>query len=172
MPSGGSRRPNTPKREADLSSLLTGSEKNELALLVTKITDTMQKQISHGFDSVAAGDLAEKGPPSFWNKLPEKLKDLSLTHHGKENQKPNTDTSDSKAATEVLDKAEQEALGPRLQELKKEALQFFRRWQTSVHRRLGDISVKSPGGAQKGQSSSSSGKRGPTTSTTSGTTCE
>ncbi|KAK1775573.1 hypothetical protein QBC45DRAFT_335051 [Copromyces sp. CBS 386.78] len=38
-------------------------------------------------------------------------------------------------------------IGPYLQELKKEAMLHFKKWQTAVHKRVGDISVKRAGDA-------------------------
>lgn len=38
-------------------------------------------------------------------------------------------------------------IGPYLQELKKEAMLHFKKWQTTVHKRVGDISVKRVGDA-------------------------
>ncbi|KAL0470821.1 hypothetical protein QR685DRAFT_544419 [Neurospora intermedia] len=38
-------------------------------------------------------------------------------------------------------------IGPYLQELKKEAMLHFKKWQTAVHKRMGDISVKRAGDA-------------------------
>ncbi|KAK3397202.1 hypothetical protein B0T20DRAFT_508344 [Sordaria brevicollis] len=38
-------------------------------------------------------------------------------------------------------------IGPYLQELKKEAMLHFKKWQTAVHKRVGDISVKRTGDA-------------------------
>ncbi|RKU42920.1 hypothetical protein DL546_003021 [Coniochaeta pulveracea] len=51
-------------------------------------------------------------------------------------------------------------MGTGLQELKKELLQSFRRWQTAVNRRVGDISVKNPSASQKGQGPGSAWKKG------------
>lgn len=151
--------------------MLSGNEKNELLLLVTKITDKMQHQIIQAFDSSGVGDDKQNAPPSFWSKLPAKLRDLSLRHPGKENLDPasskpgrangiaspagggNLEKDQTDERGEQKD--EREAVG--LQELKKETLQFFRRWQTSVHRRVGDISVKAPNATRRGQPSAAVG---------------
>ena len=164
MPSGGSRRGHRPKREANLGGLLANSEKNELVLLATSITDKMQQKIIEAFDSSGLNKPSKQSSPNFWNKLPANLKDLSLRSRSRGSQGP--------ALTVQDENAPQSAVGPReepqgdknevigLQELKKESLQSFRRWQTSVHRRIGDISVKSPSSNKKSQPSSG-GKRPP-----------
>lgn len=171
MPPGGHRRPHTPKREADLSGFLTGNEKHELSMLVSKITDGMQRQIYRVFDSTGV-DTPDDQPSGFWGKLPANLRDLSLSMGPKgdakvtkENAKPGSAGQDSKAgleqrAQETIQKEEKEALGPGLQELKKEMLQSFRRWQIAVNRRVGDISVKNPSASQKGQGPGSAWKKG------------
>ncbi|KAB5585358.1 hypothetical protein GE09DRAFT_1233748 [Coniochaeta sp. 2T2.1] len=176
MPPGGRGRPHTPKREADLSGLLNGAEKHELSMLIAKITDGMQRQIYRVFDSTGV-DTPKDSPPSFWSKLPANLRDFTLgvgtgngnkgntNPSGKDNSKQDQRQANLEGtAQETLQKEEREALGTSLQELKKESLQAFRRWQVAVNRRIGEISVKSTGGPLRGQSS---GKKGETdTSTT------
>ncbi|KAL1881979.1 hypothetical protein VTK73DRAFT_3308 [Phialemonium thermophilum] len=162
MPPGGSRRPRTPRREVDLSSVLTAGEKNELSLLVSKITDRMQQQITRVFDATGVGDPQKNSPPSFWSKLPANLRDLSLSHREKENvnlvnTEPKEGPADADAAAPGT-KKEKEALG--LEELKKETLQYFRRWQTAVQRRVADISVKNTSASSRGQTFAAVSKKG------------
>lgn len=158
MAPGGRRRSHTPKREADLSGFLTSDEKPELIALVTRITDKMQDQITQAFDSSGVGDDKQNAPPSFWSNLPAKLKDLSLRHPEKENEDPATSKPGGSVGGEALEssipekgkteaKHDEAAVG--LQELKKEILHFFRRWQTSVHKRVSDISTKAPPNAPR-----------------------
>ncbi|KAH8903947.1 DUF726-domain-containing protein [Coniochaeta sp. PMI_546] len=158
MPPAGHRRPHTPKREADLSSLLNGAEKHELNMLIAKITDGMQRQIYRVFDSTGV-DTPKDSPPSFWSKLPANLRDFTLGVGGgkdnsnptvKENVKPGQKVNLEHVAQETVQKEEKEALGTSLQELKKETLQAFRRWQVAVNRRVGEISVKNTNGPQRG----------------------
>jgi hypothetical protein len=168
MPPGGNRRPHTPKREADLSGLLNGAEKHELSMLIAKITDGMQRQIYRVFDSTGV-DTSKDSPPSFWSKLPSNLRDFTLGVGGakedskastKENIEPDKKANLEDLAHETVQKEEREALGTSLQELKKEALQSFRRWQVAVNRRVGDISVKNTNGPQRGQASGPAWKKG------------
>lgn len=159
MAPGGRPRPNTPKRDVDLSALLTPVEKTELALFIAKVTDTMQKHIVHVFDSTGIDDNTAPIRSGFWARLPAHLKDLTLSQpqpkrraepRHRENIKP-TD-NDSWAP-------EAEQAGPRLQELKKEVLLHFKKWQTAVHKRVGDISAKRPNDPQGGPSSYGSARR-------------
>lgn len=162
MPPGGHRRPHTPKREADLSGFLTSNEKHELSQLVSKITDGMQRQIYRVFDSTGV-DKSPEESSSFWGKLPASLRDLSLSAGPKKvanSGKENPALTAEQRAQETIQKEEKEALGPGLQELKKELLQSFRRWQMAVNRRVGDISVKNPSASQKGQGPGSTWKKG------------
>lgn len=162
MPPGGQRRPHTPKREADLSGFLTSNEKQELCQLVSRITDGMQRQIYRTFDSSGV-DKSPEESSSFWGKLPASLRDLSLNAGPKKVATPgkeNPALSAEQRAQETIQKEEKEAMGTGLQELKKELLQSFRRWQTAVNRRVGDISVKNPSASQKGQGPGSAWKKG------------
>lgn len=152
-------RSNAVRREADLSSLLNPSEKAELTALVTRVTESMLKHVTLLFDPVPDGTKVETSRNTVWSKLPYHLKDLSLhnpmnetqTRLGqKENIKPPRSKKAGRtrggrgAAPGAADAPSQEEVEatPRLQELKKEALVHFRKWQTAVHRRVGEISVK------------------------------
>ncbi|GAB1313030.1 DUF726 domain-containing protein [Madurella fahalii] len=186
MAPGGKQRPLPPKREADLSSLLNPGEKTELTALISKLTDSMQKHVSQLCDSsTAADDKAQPSRIALWGKLPSYLKDLSLSNPNnpsndgqkRENQKDNAkpprpkkpgrarnkpDTSANASPAPAPDPASSQEgnnVIPQLQELKKEALHHFKKWQTAVHKRISDISVKKAPDVQTGQSSSSGRKR-------------
>lgn len=169
MPPGGNRRLHPPKREADLSGLLNGAEKHELSMLIAKIIDGMQRQIYRVFDSTGV-DTPKDSPPSFWSKLPSNLRDFTLSVGGsgnenskastKEGTKPGDKANLDDIAHETIQKEEKEALGTSLQELKKEALQSFRRWQIAVNRRVGEISIKNTNGPQRVQTSGPAWKKG------------
>jgi hypothetical protein len=183
MPPGGKPRSNTLRREADLSSLLLPGEKVELTALVTRATETMLQHITRLFDPVRADDKAGPSRIALWTKLPYHLKDLSLDDalNGTQirgSQKETVKPARSKKAGRARDKRgagpgaadapsqEESEAAPRLQELKKEAMLHFRKWQTAVHRRIGEISVKKGPDSQPGPASSgpkgrpSSNKRG------------
>ena len=181
MAPSGRGRPNTPKRDVDLSSLLAPAEKAELLSLITKTTDTIQQHIIRVFDSTGIDDNAAPVRVSMWARLPTYLQDLSLVAQQRQPQsqpvaslKENVRPSDSPATPSGTTEATQNASGghglvehdpgPRLQELKKEALSHFKKWQTVVHKRIGDISVKRATDVHNGQPSSSNARRGPQSS--------
>ncbi|KAK4154127.1 hypothetical protein C8A00DRAFT_14724 [Chaetomidium leptoderma] len=206
MPPGGKSRSNTLRREADLSSLLSPGEKTELTVLVARATESMLNHVTQLFDPVRADEKAEASSASastsrigFWSKLPYYLKDLSLNDplngsrppvNQKENVKPTRSKKAGRArderdavpsAADVPSQQENDAT-PRLQELKKEALLHFKKWQMAVHRRIGEISVKRGPDSQPGSASAGLKKRpssnrrgkssGRSTPTTSGITVE
>ncbi|KAK1830802.1 hypothetical protein QBC39DRAFT_353337 [Podospora conica] len=175
MPPNGRQRPNTPKRDVDLSILLTVPEKVELVSFIAKVTDNMQRQIVHVFDSTGINDSAIPTRISFWSRFPAHLRDLTLgtphqrpevrptTASEKENRNPQiparTTVNPATGVENPFAKAhEQSASGPRLQELKKEVLLHFKKWQSAVHKRVGDIAVKRPD--QQGSMSGYGSRRG------------
>jgi hypothetical protein len=182
MPPGGRPRPNPVRREADLSSLLSPSDKSELTALVTKTTEGMLKQVTQLFDPVRPDPNAQPLRIAFWSKLPYYLKDLSLNDplSGSQNRgipKENIKSPRSKKAGRAKDKGDavpsaadapsqaETDVTPRLQELKRDALLHFKKWQAAVHRRIGDISVKKgpdpqPGPAPSGPKRRPSNRRG------------
>jgi hypothetical protein len=173
-------RPNTPKRDVDLSSLLTLSDKIELVSFIGKATDTMQKHIIQVFDSTGLDDSNPPCRNSSWARLPLHLRDLSLVAPQKRteprfatqgaNRKENIKAHAARPAT--ADAANHAPVSdpptptaehdeaPRLQELKKEVLLHFRKWQAAIHKRVGDISVKRTNEPQGGSSSYGSVGRG------------
>lgn len=189
MAPSGKPRPHAPKRDVDLSSLLTFAEKTEMVAFVARVTDTMQKHLTQVFDSTGIEDNLGPTRISFWARLPSHLRDLSLVkpekpercpevHSGntqKENVKPSNRPTGTAPGTDntvpnagiMFDRTEEQNIGPRLQELKKEMLLHFKKWQTAVHKRVNDISVKrgpdqggqSSGGPRRGPSSNNKGRR-------------
>ncbi|KAK4197567.1 hypothetical protein QBC40DRAFT_180614 [Triangularia verruculosa] len=165
MPPNGARpRPNTPRREADFSSLLNHAEKVEVSSLLNRLTDLMQRQITQLFDVLPPESNPLPTRATVWDKLPPHLRDLSLAkpaeeapkniQQKKENAKPSrskkggrsngrrTDNSSSDTPPAQAQREPEMPLGPRQQELKKEALMHFKRWQTAVLKRAGDISIR------------------------------
>ncbi|KAL2197251.1 hypothetical protein P885DRAFT_36370 [Corynascus similis CBS 632.67] len=178
MAPGGKSRSSSLRREVDLSTLLDPSERNELTALVGRVTESMLKDVTQLFDPVRAHGQAETPRTTFWSKLPYYLKDLSLndplsgiqTRVGHmENVKP----SRSKMAGRARDRRgdapsaagapnrEENDVTPRLQELKKEALLHFKKWQMAVHRRIGEITVKKTSNQQPGPASAGTKRRPP-----------
>ena len=139
------------RRPVDLTGCISQAEKNDLTTLVNAITEKMHNDISIIFDSPPVSPvLAEKGH-HHWLWLP-------LLH--RDENKENIPTSSRmfqrgtgnpvpyKKAHSIIKKEEKEAMTPQLGELKKEALAFFRKWQTAVLQRIRDINVSDPQAAQ------------------------
>jgi hypothetical protein len=149
MAPGSSRRPNTPKRELDVSSILTTDQRNELVLLVARITEGMQRQLCKTFDATDADARATPLRKPWHTLFPNKLKDNSFSLGGRGSRTRGEDSA-----------IERESHEPRLVELKKEAVAAFRKWQSIVQRRISDLSAK--GAVTKaGQSYASIASSGP-----------
>jgi hypothetical protein len=132
MAPSGKQRLSTPKRDADLSSLLNVYEKTEFLSLIAKITESMYDQISQTFDWSDIEFSAKPGRPRIWAPLPDYLKDPGLCMQGAQ--------SDIQASVEGRVEHEQSIIySP---ELKKEVLAHFKKWQLCVQKRFGEISVK------------------------------
>jgi len=148
-------RPITPKREADLSSLLNAFQRTDLITLTTAITDTMRQEILRMFE-VSTGESgdshgAEAQKRSSWHLLPATFDLKNLDLNFKENAKPTARPSNldnrrqggnlDKKARDTLAKEEDEALNTPQAELKKEALANFDKWRSSIVKRVTDISA-------------------------------
>lgn len=158
----GSRRPHGQRRrtQTDLTGVLTLEEKNELINLVSNILDSMQDQISNIFHSPPITPATTEDPQHSWlslsllkNKVsgtPAAPQSQSQGGANKENTGPASTSNQQKGsltynkAHEIVEKEEKEAMTPQLQELKKECLVVFRKWQGNVLTRAKDISVKDP----------------------------
>lgn len=148
----GGRGSPVPRRPVDLTGNLSVAERNDLTTLITAITEKLHNDISVIFDSPPVtptlGDVGDIGH-HHWLAL-------SLQTNGKENVKPRSPSlgkvvpkvaaasQPSTNTTQPTDKEDSETITPQLRELKKEALIFFRKWQSIFLQRLRDISVTEP----------------------------
>ncbi|KAM0348428.1 hypothetical protein ACHAPU_004401 [Fusarium lateritium] len=145
----GGRGTPVPRRPVDLTGILSVAERNDLTTLITAITEKLHNDISVIFDSPPVtptlGDVGDIGH-HHWLAL-------SIQTNGKENINPQS-RSLEKGVTKVpiasqpsvdtpeqAEKENSETATPQLRELKKEALTFFRKWQSIFLQRLRDISV-------------------------------
>ncbi|KAM0195498.1 hypothetical protein ACHAPA_003038 [Fusarium lateritium] len=148
----GGRGSPVPRRPVDLTGNLSVVERNDLSTLITAITEKLHNDISVIFDSPpVTPTLGEVGDIGHHHWLA-----LSLQTNGKENVKPGSPSlgkgvpkvaaasQPSANATQPTDKEDSETITPQLRELKKEALIFFRKWQSIFLQRLRDISVTEP----------------------------
>ncbi|KAK2018830.1 DUF726-domain-containing protein [Colletotrichum eremochloae] len=152
---GGSRRPQRRRTQTDLTGVLTLDEKNELISLVSNILDNMQDQISNIFHSPPITPATVEDPNNSWLSL-SLFKNTSnaitqpQSAANKENVRPSSASTQQNTAKtynrahEIVEKEEKEAMTPQLQELKKECLVVFKKWQGNVLTRAKDISVRVP----------------------------
>ncbi|KAF5659663.1 DUF726 domain-containing protein [Fusarium heterosporum] len=145
----GGRGTPVPRRPVDLTGNLSVAERNDLTTLITAITEKLHNDISVIFDSPPVtptlGDVGDIGH-HHWLAL-------SLQTNGKENINPQLRSlgkrvpktpvvsQQSVNTPEETEKENSETITPQLRELKKEALTFFRKWQSIFLQRLRDISV-------------------------------
>ncbi|OAA55955.1 hypothetical protein SPI_08162 [Niveomyces insectorum RCEF 264] len=150
------------RREADLRALLaTVDQKNELARLVDSITDTMQSQIGQVFDQPAGPSPITHVPINVANN-PHATKSPGLhtaiaAGHRIEAGLPGEKENDSRGRQSPLHGASGDRDGtaePRgvQEELKKEALAVFQKWQAMVAKRVSEIATaEDPPLAQQAQ---------------------
>ncbi|CCF38364.1 hypothetical protein CH063_09466, partial [Colletotrichum higginsianum] len=159
----GSRRPHNQRRrtQTDLTGVLTIDEKDELISLVSNILDSMQDQISNIFHSPPITPATTEDPQHSWlslSLLKNKASAISQSQStaNKENTRPSSSSAQQdagktyKKAHDIVEKEEKEAMTPQLQELKKECLVVFQKWQGNVLTRAKDISVKDPEASSAG----------------------
>jgi hypothetical protein len=151
------------KREADLSSLLSAAQKTDLVNLVATIIDKMLEAIEAGFEISIPNDAAAKGTE---NRHPAQLGEPPLLNpsrtanptngrgrqgkgsNGVQTRKPNQAPSPGKLNTPNAVESRTEAVNP---ELKRELLIAFKKWQTMVLKRMGDIAAAKDPHAQQGR---------------------
>ncbi|EEU45833.1 uncharacterized protein NECHADRAFT_38994 [Fusarium vanettenii 77-13-4] len=139
----GGRGSPAPRRPVDVTGAISPVERNDLVTLINAITEKLHNDISIIFDS----------PP-----VTPILGDQDIGHHQllalslrntKENANPKLSSQVKRATqvpqpspkvTESGEKGDAE-ITPQLRELKKEALLFYRKWQTITMQRFRDLSV-------------------------------
>jgi hypothetical protein len=141
------------KKGPDLTGFLTFEEKNAIVSLMTSLTDKMQRNLSLSFDSPPVTPATNEYPQNTWLSLPlmkenvvpiaTNSKESVATTATKGPRRKNSSRTCSKAR-EILEKEENEAMTPHMQELKKEAITSFKKWQNIVLQRVRDIIVKEP----------------------------
>ncbi|KJZ80415.1 hypothetical protein HIM_00265 [Hirsutella minnesotensis 3608] len=142
------------RRQADLTGVITAVEKNEVNVLVCAITEKMHDDISVNFDSRSASPLPDE--QGGHHQL-----SLAIYHRqgeNKEDKAPEPISSPSKTAGaqsksyarahETLEREERETMTPHLRELRKEAIDSFRKWQGEIIRRTREMFVREAPGPQ------------------------
>ncbi|KAL7912736.1 hypothetical protein GGI35DRAFT_260975 [Trichoderma velutinum] len=130
------------RRAADLTGIISVAEKNDLGTLVNAITERMARDISNIFDSPPVAPIQGDHGHHNWLLLPllHRKQNKPASHSLVGLRHANSLNTYDKAR-EIIEKEEKEAMTPQLRELKKEAMIFFRKWQTTVLQRVRDIAV-------------------------------
>lgn len=134
------------RRIIDLSGCISHGEKVNLSILVTAITDRMNDQISDIFDSPPVTPtgrdhefnwlmfpISNPAPAGAWNKAAPRKKGF---------QCPKTFGGNHMVSMSTI--TDDRTQSPQLQELKKEALVSFVKWQTNLLQKLREIEVRDP----------------------------
>lgn len=132
------------RRPVDLTGILSIAEKNDLVTLVNAITERMARDISNIFDSPPVAPLQSDHDHHHhhWLLLPlHHQKQHKPTSHSLMGIKRIGSSKPFEKTHDIIQKEEKEAMTPQLRELKKEALIFFRKWQTIVLQRVREIAV-------------------------------
>ncbi len=133
------------RRAVDLTGIVSVAEKNDLIVLVTAISEKMYRDINRLFDSQQIIPLGDDDDLHNWLALA-----LTLNpNYEKLVSRPSTSGSVSAPRlpstsyyhTSDTDSGEDCSMTPQLQELKREAIAFFRKWQAALLQRLRDIGV-------------------------------
>lgn len=134
------------RKPIDLTGTISLAEKNDLVTLITAVTEKMIRDISNGFDSPQVSPVEQEDDvENHFHCL-----FLGLHHHHlRRAEKSGHSTGFSnvqkplsyKKTHEIIEKEEKSSVSSQLGELKKEALAYFAKWQTSVIQRFKDIHV-------------------------------
>jgi hypothetical protein len=121
-----------PTPELALSSLLSFEQLTELAVLVSKVMDVMHKRISDSFD--ASVRTSSKQPPQ---RLQKNERNPNIDQQALQ---PRQETEEEAKARRLQARRERELPEPKLLELKKDVLEFFRTWRDGVLSKIVDAS--------------------------------
>lgn len=142
MPRGGRGGNAPPRRMVDLTGIISSTERSDLIILVTAITEKMYRDINGLFDSPPIPYMEGEGRDRNWLALALREQQSS----DKENAVP-AKTFANRPVGSALKKAfmhqeeEDDETPPQLQELRREAVAFFRKWQSSLLQRVKELAV-------------------------------
>lgn len=133
------------RRPVDLTGTISAAERNDLVTLVNAITEKVHNSISSIFDSPPVTPIQGENDHHHWLMLSLlHRKENKPSHHGFHHKKTGEIPKSYDKTHQTIEKEEKEAMTPQLRELKKEALLFFRKWQTTVLQRVRDVIVNDP----------------------------
>jgi hypothetical protein len=137
------------RKPVDLTQVISLAEKNDLTTLVSAITDKIHSDVSAVFDSPPVSPVSNGNNHGLRHH--HHWLSRGLHHHdhhvSTSNMIPDPAGDGSKVfkkAHGIVEKEEQQAMTPQLQELKKEATTAFRKWQNLVLLRIRDMVISEP----------------------------
>ncbi|KAJ4153131.1 hypothetical protein LMH87_009635 [Akanthomyces muscarius] len=141
MPRGGRGGNAPPRRMVDLTGIISSTERSDLIILVTAITEKMYRDINGLFDSPPIPYMEGEGRDRNWLALALREQQSS----DKENAVPPKTFANRPVGSAVrkpsLHEEEDDETPPQLQELRREAVAFFRKWQSSLLQRVKELAV-------------------------------
>jgi hypothetical protein len=134
------------RRPVDLTGILSVAEKNDFIFLVNAITEDMLKNLSNMFDSPPVRPALGEYEQRHWLSLPllrhgDDNKENLLNDHAFSGIAKETSSTTYAKPHQIVQVEANKDMAPRLGELKKEALGFFKKWQLNVLQRLKEINV-------------------------------
>ncbi|KFY22719.1 hypothetical protein V493_06381 [Pseudogymnoascus sp. VKM F-4281 (FW-2241)] len=121
---GNGKKDGDSNQKNDLKTLLSGEQREGFTLLVADIMELMKKRTLDTFDA------------SFTSEKPQ---DKNLDGRNPNADQDQASSEEQDKAQALREKREKEISVPKLQELKKLALQHFQKWEMSVLGRVGDV---------------------------------
>ena len=137
----------TTRRTIDLTGTLSLAEKNDLTILVTAITEKIHRDTTGIFDSTPILKIEDEHDNHQWlsrslpNHLDANKENQPLQNGNKISSSQKFDVKPLQNSHAPIHGEEEETITPQLQELKKEASMFCRKWQQSVIARLKDLTL-------------------------------
>lgn len=112
--------------ESDLSTILSAEERVELTLLIANICTIMRKQTTDTFDASMTSA-----------KQPQQALNITDKNPNVDDSKFHEETEEEEKARKLREAREKELSAPKMLDLKKDAIDFFDKWQESVLSRVG-----------------------------------
>ncbi|KAL6356808.1 hypothetical protein LRP88_10414 [Fusarium phalaenopsidis] len=140
----GGRGSPAPRRPVDLTGAISPVERNDLVTLINAITEKLHNDISIIFDSPPVTPVLGDQDIGHHQLLALSLRNTNENANPKLSSQVKRATQvpqSSSKVTESGEKGDAQEITPQLRELKKEALLFYRKWQTIAMQRFRDLSV-------------------------------
>lgn len=139
------------RRPVDLTGAISPLERNDLVTLINAITEKLHNDISSIFDSPPVTPVLGDQDIGRHHLLALSLRNTKEAANSNLSSQVKRATHVSQPGSKVAEAGEKEdpeAITPQLRELKKEALLFYRKWQSIAMQRFRDLSVMETNGPQ------------------------